>query len=656
MPQHQMLSCRYWPLTLIAAFGLLLSAHAQVQDASTAGEPVTIAAPWRFHTGDDPLWASPNFDDSQWPLLRMDRSWSEQGYSGHTGFAWYRIRLQLPASKEPIALGLDWVASSEEVYADGQRIAEMGQMEPEPELQTHLPESNVVVPLPQSAYGHTIELAIRTWQTPRSGPRFGAGSATLPQLGTAQAIGELHNLTVERSLFTFLPDLIVLLVAAVIGLSSFGLFVLRPRALEYAWAALYLFGEASIRGFNLYRLAHPMSMGVSVLQVETLSGVVTIWWLLLVWGFVGARKDRLFRAGIVLALCTPLATFLVIGGITTIGMVFVLRAFLVLSVGLLIFARLLQEARRGNRDAQLFLIPFLLYSVMDAVTLIRGALYYAGLFSTQNGLELYTGPYFTVTWDRVGFLLSYLAIGAVLVRRFTQSAQQEQRLATEMESAKEVQAQLVPTEFPPLPHLRIEAAYVPASEVGGDFYQVVEQSDGSVLVVMGDVCGKGLKAAMAGVLAIGAVRALASQQSPPGVLLTRLNREISASRNGGFITCLCARVGREGAITFANAGHPSPYRNGEEVQLISSLPLGIAGEVEYVETTVQLDPGDKVTFLSDGVVEARSETGDIFGFDRTREISRQSAQAIAKAARQFGQEDDITVLTLEFAFAGPHLP
>ncbi len=651
MPQPQMLRCRYWSFTLIFAIGLLLSAHAQFQDASSAGGPLTVTAPWRFHTGDDPGWASPNFDDSQWPLLRMDRSWSEQGYSGHTGFAWYRIRLQLPASNMPLALGLDWAASSEEIYADGQKIAEMGRMQPEPNWLVHLPGSNVVVSIPPRLYGHTIQLAIRTWQTPRSGPRFGSGSATLPLLGTAQAIGELHNLTVAQSLFTFLPDLILMVVAIVIGLSSFGLFVLRPRAMEYAWAALYLFSEASMRGFNLYRLAHPMLMSVSVLTVETLSGAATIFWLLLVWGFMNARKDRLFLAGILLALCMPLATFLVIGGVTTIARVFVLRAFLILSVGLIIFARLLQEARRGNRDAQLFLIPFLLYSVMDVVALIRGALHYAGLFSTQNGLELYWGPYFTVTWDRLGFLLSYLAIGAVLVRRFTQTAQQEQRLATEMESAREVQAQLVPTEFPRLPHLHIEAAYLPASEVGGDFYQVLEQGDGSVLVVMGDVCGKGLKAAMTGVLAIGAVRALASQKTGPGALLARLNREISVSQDGGFITCVCARVGREGAIAFANAGHPPPYRNGEEIKLIASLPLGITGEVEYAETTLQLDPGDKVTFLSDGVVEARSQTGGIFGFDRTREISGLSAQAIAKAAQQFGQEDDITVLTFEVASA-----
>jgi serine phosphatase RsbU (regulator of sigma subunit) len=153
---------------------------------------------------------------------------------------------------------------------------------------------------------------------------------------------------------------------------------------------------------------------------------------------------------------------------------------------------------------------------------------------------------------------------------------------------------------------------------------------------------------MTGVLAIGAIRALASQGFDPGWLLTRLNREIARSQNGGFITCICARVNSDGAITLANAGHPSPYLNGEEIQLKSSLPLGITPDVEYAETRVRLAPGDCLTFLSDGVVEARGDGGGVFGFDRTREISRQAAQAIATAAQQFGQEDDITVLTLSF--------
>jgi serine/threonine protein phosphatase PrpC len=97
-------------------------------------------------------------------------------------------------------------------------------------------------------------------------------------------------------------------------------------------------------------------------------------------------------------------------------------------------------------------------------------------------------------------------------------------------------------------------------------------------------------------------------------------------------------------------GHLSPYRDTEEIALAFHLPLGL-DDARYPETTLQLAPGDTLTFLSDGVVEARNAQGELYGFDRTRAISGESAEQIARAAQHFGQEDDITVLTLTFAGA-----
>jgi serine phosphatase RsbU (regulator of sigma subunit) len=120
-------------------------------------------------------------------------------------------------------------------------------------------------------------------------------------------------------------------------------------------------------------------------------------------------------------------------------------------------------------------------------------------------------------------------------------------------------------------------------------------------------------------------------------------------RLGGFATCLCAQLTPAGTLTVANAGHLAPYRNGEEVKIDSGLPLGIAPDAVYAEATFQLTPGDSLTFLSDGVVEARNQTGELFGFDRTAALATQSAKSIAAAAQAFGQDDDITVLTLSLA-------
>jgi serine phosphatase RsbU (regulator of sigma subunit) len=99
-------------------------------------------------------------------------------------------------------------------------------------------------------------------------------------------------------------------------------------------------------------------------------------------------------------------------------------------------------------------------------------------------------------------------------------------------------------------------------------------------------------------------------------------------------------------LTVANAGHLPPYRNGEELAVDAGLPLGIAPDEKYEERVSHLEPGDQLTLLSDGVVEARDAQGGLFGFERTRAISAQTAGEIAAAALKFGQEDDITVLTV----------
>ncbi|HVC47050.1 MAG TPA: PP2C family protein-serine/threonine phosphatase, partial [Terracidiphilus sp.] len=185
-------------------------------------------------------------------------------------------------------------------------------------------------------------------------------------------------------------------------------------------------------------------------------------------------------------------------------------------------------------------------------------------------------------------------------------------------------------------------------EVGGDFFQVIPcvGRANAALLVIGDVSGKGLKAAMTVSLIVGALRDEQTRQ--PAQVLAHLNR-VLCGQVGGFVTCSAALIAYDGVMTLANAGHLSPYRNGEEIALPPGLPLGIAPAADYTETTLHLAPGDKLTFLSDGVVEARNTQGELFGFDRTASISTQSAESIAQAAQRWGQEDDITVLTVAFA-------
>lgn len=136
------------------------------------------------------------------------------------------------------------------------------------------------------------------------------------------------------------------------------------------------------------------------------------------------------------------------------------------------------------------------------------------------------------------------------------------------------------------------------------------------------------------------------ESDSPAELLAHLNRVYRASGIGGFATCLCAHLGPDGDVTVANAGHLPPYVDGREIELMPALPLGFANDAAYTEAHLHAAPESKLTFLSDGVVEARNPQGELFGFERTATISTEAAEQIAGTAQGFGQEDDITVLTV----------
>jgi serine phosphatase RsbU (regulator of sigma subunit) len=211
-----------------------------------------------------------------------------------------------------------------------------------------------------------------------------------------------------------------------------------------------------------------------------------------------------------------------------------------------------------------------------------------------------------------------------------------------------VQQILIPDEVPSIPGFAIESYYIPAGEVGGDFFQILPAKGGGLLAVIGDVSGKGMPAAMTVSLLVGTVRTLAHYTEGPGEMLAAMNERMLGRSQGGFTTCLALRIDADETLTIANAGHLAPYLAGREVATENGLPLGLSAATEYAETTFELHGSDRLTLLTDGVVGARDSRGELMGFERTLALSTKSAERIAEATRDFGQEDDITVLTLRF--------
>jgi phosphoserine phosphatase RsbU/P len=306
---------------------------------------------------------------------------------------------------------------------------------------------------------------------------------------------------------------------------------------------------------------------------------------------------------------------------------------------LFVFITLIAATIRRNFEAGLLLIPLVLTMVGVVQPIVTASMNQLTGRSQSEPLMMAWGPipfHFTSIADFTGIL----AIMLIIFFRFMRVHRDQERASSELAAARSVQELLIPAEKPVTPGFEVDSVYTPANEVGGDFFHV-ESIDGGMLVVIGDVAGKGLKAAMNVSMLMGALRKTPEQS--PARILESLNRVLVGTDS--FTTCQAVRFGANGELVIASAGHLPPYLNSQEIEMPGGLPLGVVDDVRYDEVKLYLHPGDRLLLLSDGVVEAR-KSGELFGFDRVRNLSNQSAFYLAEAAREFGQEDDITVLTV----------
>lgn len=248
----------------------------------------------------------------------------------------------------------------------------------------------------------------------------------------------------------------------------------------------------------------------------------------------------------------------------------------------------------------------------------------------------------TVSLGYAGFVTVFVGEA----RRHIRAQAEKAQLEAEMAAAREVQRLMLPDEAESFPGYLVDSVYRPALQLGGDFFQILPDGKNGFLLVLGDVAGKGLAAAMHVSMLVGVIRTVALETSDPAIILGKLHDRL-VGRTSGISTALAAHVSANGLVTIANAGHLSPYLDGREIELPGALPLGISEGGHYSAVRFELPPGSRLAFYSDGVVEAQTASGELFGFDRARGISTELAETIAEKAVQFGQADDITVVTIE---------
>ena len=599
---------------------------------------------WRFHPGDDGRWADPAFDDSSWPLLRSDRGWSSQGYPAMSGFGWYRFSVRIPAGSQPLALYFPRLMTSYEVYADGHRLGAFGGIPPYRKLLTGRPPLYVLpgVGFPAEK---TVIIAIRVWHWPFWAHYYGGGPQSAGYVGEISAVDRMRRDDFPGDPRSWVPPLFAAMMCLIGGIFALGFAWQHRREREYLWFGVWLLFKAYFDGLGTF--ANFAAINIDFREISRAmaeaGGILAS--LAFYSHLLRGRKDWLFWLSAIAALTRPLPFTLAMLGVLTRTQVNTCNFATLLPSVAWIVILVIVRAWRGIPDARLLLAPTLLQEGVIVAGIISFEAFALGFTHGSSSAN----RFITFTLRPFVDVIFLSAMLAILVGRFTRTRRHEEHLAGELQAARTVQQILIPDEVPSIPGFAIESCYIPAGEVGGDFFQILPAKNGGMLAVIGDVSGKGMPAAMMVSLLVGTVRTLAHYTESPAEMLVAMNERMMGRSPGGFTTCLVLTVSAAGKLTAANAGHIAPYVNGNELSLINGLPLGLSAHEQYIESVFPLAAGEQLTLVTDGVVEARAANGELLGFERVKAMATHSADSIARAAQNYGQDDDVTVLTLHLA-------
>ena len=659
-------------LILMAAVSIL--AHAAELPGAAASGPHTLVldglgkgsapldGPWQFHLGDDPAWANPGFDDSHWQQLTADSAWGAQGHPGYQGYGWYRKSISItpaPGASPDVALLIPAIDDVYEIYWNGVKVGQLGTMPP------HLVW---LFGVPPQTYGlgpvRNGVLAVRVWKAPLSStdPDNLGGFEGMPVMGSPDAIaaikGNMDFKWLSRRQFGFgLTALYVLisilsLIAWLRDHNQWLLFWMAIFAITPLWDLISGPLRLPINGALLLLLAQT---GIQVREVSQ--------WFVLLWLLQLHEYPMLVRfTRIVGLVCIIFGTvdgsllffypsllsglqFQVIDVVLTVPLIAAGITPAILVAYAVIRRKRLDSARWVV--ASFAFLNAMLFAVQN-VTAQGTRFTHWTIEEKMRTTALFTlvgNPFNIITTVRT---LLFLSIVYAVIRYSIAERRHQASLEQEIQNARELQRVLVPEHLPALPGFTLTSAYKPAQEVGGDFFQIIPLESGSTLVILGDVSGKGLRAAMAVSMIVGALRTLAETTSSPAEILSGLNRRLSGRLQGGFATAIALRLDRDGSCTLACAGHPAPFVNDQEMTFPGALPLGLTPTAVFEETRLKLSERDQLALYTDGLLEARSHSGELYSFDRLKILfaSNPTAEQAAQAAVNFGQDDDITVLTL----------
>lgn len=644
---------------------------------------------WKYHPGDDPEWASPDFDDTGWESTEStELSLNEIPRSGWEGIGWFRLHLSVPDERlwhTPLALQVIYQAGASEIYLDGELIYTFGKVGNTKEEEEPYWERN---PQVISFSGETDHLIAVRYSN------FSSYQLT-PVLGFALGIGPLNSgikgrVNTVRSGTTL--QMVWTAILIFMMLQHLLLFFFYPRARENLYFALsagsigvsvFLISQFFLVATSVTETLYLLRLLVCVYVLMFLSGMLflytifypklpklfwfflTGWVLILCFGLLSLRTGfPLFSEGeLHSTIEVPGAVF---ASSINVGLAFIC-CFLFASLTFLEMARVIIVAIFKKKDgAWIFGLGSLMPIILP--TLFAFFVSYTGFENININWQFST---LAITLAPLFSMSVYLARNFSRTHRKLETEVLERQLleventrkTEELEKARELQLSMLPQAAPQLSNFDIAFEMRPATEVGGDYYDYNLTADGQLTLAIGDATGHGTNAG----LVVSAVKSLFKTSAPDASnleTLERISQGIKSMNLKRLYMAMTLVRFNQNRLEFAGAGMPPAliYRADEnrvEEVLLEGMPLGGFIGAEREEASFELQSGDTVLLMSDGLPEILNPEDEMLDYPRTKaafeEVADQSPKTIIDRIFKVStlwadgepQADDITLVVIK---------
>ena len=622
---------------------------------------------WKYHPGDNPEWADPAFDDTGWESTSTELSLNEIPSSGWEGIGWFRLHLSVPDERlwhTPLALHIAYHAGASEIYLDGELIYTFGKVGNRKEEEESYWERNPQVISFSGKTDHVIAVRYSNFSSYQLTPTLGF----LLQIGPLNS-GIKGRVNIVRSGTTL--QMVWTAILIFMMLQHLLLFFFYPRARENLYFALstgsigvfvFLISQFFLVATGVTETLYLLRLLVCVYVLMFLSGMLFLytifypklpklfWFFLVGWVLILCFGLFSLRAGFPLFSQGELQSTIEVAGVVfassiNLGLA-IICCFLFAMLTFLEMARMIIVAIFKKKDgAWIFglgsLMPIILPIVFAFLVSYTGFENINWQFST---LAITLAPLFSMSvYLARNFSRTHRKLETEVLERQLLEVENT-RKTEELEAARELQMSMLPQNAPQLPNLDIAFEMRPATEVGGDYYDYNLTEDDQLTIAVGDATGHGMNAG----LVVSAVKSLFKTSAPEAgnlETLERISQGIKSMNLKRLYMAMTLITLNQNRLELAGAGMPPAlfYRadeNSVEEILLEGMPLGGLIGVEREETSFELQSGDTILLMSDGLPEMLNPENEMLDYPKTKElfeeVADQSSESDYRTSLQSG--------------------